>query len=165
MIGHLTLRLAAPADAPAIARLSRDRIETGLGWSWTEARVLHSIGEAATNVVVAQGRGAAPGPQPTLGFGIMRYRDDEAHLLLLAVRASACRRGAGTALVHWLEHAARVAGIGQVYLEARVTNAAARAFYAELGYHEIQTLPGYYQGREACVRLAKDLWLEPWERA
>jgi len=50
-----------------------------------------------------------------------------------------------------------------VYLEARLTNGTARAFYARLGYREIQTLPGYYQGREACVRLAKDLWLTPVE--
>lgn len=165
MIEHLALRLAAPADAAAIARLSRDRIESGLGWSWTEARVLKSIEQVATNVIVAQPRGAARARQPVHGFGIMRYRDDEAHLLLLAVHPSACRRGAGTAIVEWLERSARVAGVGQVYLEARVSNAGARAFYAELGYHEIQTLPGYYQGREACVRLAKDLWLEPWERA
>lgn len=52
-----------------------------------------------------------------------------------------------------------MAGVGQVYLEARLANNVARAFYARLGYHEIQTLPGYYSGREACVRLAKDLWL------
>jgi ribosomal-protein-alanine N-acetyltransferase len=94
-----------------------------------------------------------------LGFGIMKYHDDEAHLLLLAVRADASRCGIGSALVGWLERSALVAGVGQVYLEARLTNATARAFYAQLGYREIQMLPGYYQGREACVRLAKDLWL------
>lgn len=165
MIEHVTLRLARPADAQSIARLSRDRIEAGLGWRWTETRVLHSLADPATNVIVAQSAGTVSRAAEPLGFGIMKYRDDEAHLLLLAVRADACRRGAGTALVGWLETSARAAGLGQIYLEARVTNAAARAFYAALGYLEIQTLPGYYSGREACVRLAKDLWLEPWERA
>ena len=91
----------------------------------------------------------------------MKYHDEEAHLLLLAVRADAGRRGTGAALVTWLERSALIAGVGQVYLEARLANGAARAFYAKLGYREIQTLPGYYQGREACVRLAKDLWLAP----
>ena len=90
-----------------------------------------------------------------------KYLDDEAHLLLLAVPAHAGRRGIGSAMVGWLERSALVAGVGQVYLEARLTNGAARSFYARLGYREIQTLPGYYQGREACVRLAKDLWLAP----
>ena len=70
------------------------------------------------------------------------------------------RRGVGSSLVEWLERSALVAGVGQVMLEARLTNQAARLFYARLGYREIQTLPGYYQGREACVRLARDLWLE-----
>lgn len=149
------LRLARRAEAAGIAALSRDRIEQGLGWSWTAPRVLRSILDPAANVVTAQGGGHM------LGFGIMKYHDDEAHLLLLAVREQAGRRGIGSALVAWLEQSARVAGIGQVYLEARLTNRAARAFYARLGYREIQTLPGYYQGVEACVRLAKDLWLAP----
>ncbi|HEY8707314.1 MAG TPA: GNAT family N-acetyltransferase [Burkholderiaceae bacterium] len=153
MISDLTLRLASRADAPAIARLSRDRIEQGLGWSWTAPRVLRSILDAQTNVVVA--REAAR----LLGFGIMKYHDDDAHLLLLAVRASSCRRGVGAALVAWLERSASVAGIGQVVLEARISNEAARAFYRHLGYREMQTVPGYYAGREAGVRLAKDLRL------
>jgi ribosomal protein S18 acetylase RimI-like enzyme len=149
------LRLATRADAPGIAALSRDRIEQGLGWSWTAPRVQRSIRDPATNVLVAHHAGRM------LGFGIMKYHDDEAHLLLLAVHPRASRRGVGSALVTWLERSARAAGIGQVYLEARLANGAARAFYARLGYREIQTLPGYYQGVEACVRLAKDLWPPP----
>ena len=149
------LRLATRTDAAGIAALSRDRIEQGLGWSWTAPRVLRSIRDPAANVVVARRSGRM------LGFGIMKYHDDEAHLLLLAVHLGASRRGVGSALVAWLERSALAAGIGQVYLEARLANGAARAFYARLGYCEIQTLPGYYQGVEACVRLAKDLWLAP----
>ena len=155
MNGSPTLRLASPADASGIAALSRDRIEHGLGWRWTAPRVLRSIVDAGTNVVVAHEAARR------LGFGIMKYHDDEAHLLLLAVHVDAGRRGIGSALLRWLEQSARVAGVGQVYLEARLANGAARAFYAKHGYREIQTLPGYYQGREACVRLAKDLWLAP----
>jgi len=147
-----TLRLATRNDAPLIARLSRDRIEQGLGWSWTTPRVLRSIADRETNTVVA-----LDGDR-LLGFGIMKYRDDEAHLLLLAVRADHARRGVGTAMLNWLERSALVAGVGQVYLEARATNGEARAFYRGLGYREIQSVPGYYQGREDCVRLAKDLW-------
>ena len=53
MIDHLTLRLATRADSTQIAAMSRDLIERGLGWSWTPRRVLRSIGDAHTNVVVA----------------------------------------------------------------------------------------------------------------
>jgi ribosomal-protein-alanine N-acetyltransferase len=148
------IRLASADDALSIARMSRDLIEHGLGWSWTPLRVRRSIADAATNVALAV-QGALP-----VGFGIMKYRDDEAHLLLLAVAPGQARRGIGRELVGWLEAAARVAGIGQVYLEARFANADGRAFYRRLGYAEIQTVPGYYAGVEASVRMAKDLWSE-----
>jgi ribosomal-protein-alanine N-acetyltransferase len=149
------IRLARRDEAPAIARMSRDQIEQGLGWSWTAPRVLRSIADAQTNVVVL--------PAPTgglAGFGIMKYHDDEAHLLLLAVQRGLQRCGFGSALVAWLEASAQVAGVGQIYLEARASNAAARAFYRHLGYREIQQVEGYYSGREASVRLARDLWLQ-----
>jgi len=152
MIGNLSLRLATRDDAAAIARMSRDLIEQGLGWSWTTPRVLRSVRSADTNAVLALE------DQRIAGFAIMKYGDAEAHLLLLAVQPSAQRRGVGTALTRWVEASALVAGIGQVYLEVRAGNAAARAFYERLGYVAVQGLPGYYQAREAAVRMARDLW-------
>ena len=150
----LTIRLATRSDTVSIARMSRDLIERGLGWSWTPSRVQRSVGDPETNVAVA-GIGGR-----TVAFGIMKYHVDEAHLLLLAVQPDRGRQGIGAALVAWLEASARVAGVGQVYLEARATNGGARAFYRRLGYDEIQRVPGYYRGVEASVRMAKDLWLE-----
>lgn len=150
----ITIRLATPGDALRIARMSRDLIERGLGWSWTPLRVQRSIADLETNVAVAAINGAP------VGFGIMKYHADEVHLLLLAVQPACARQGIGAALVAWLEASARIAGAGQAYLEARAANAGARAFYRRLGYEEVQMLPGYYQGLEASVRMAKDLWLE-----
>jgi ribosomal-protein-alanine N-acetyltransferase len=152
MTPALQIRLASSADAPRIAAMSRDLIEVGLGWSWTEGRVLRSVVDANTNVAVAYDE------DELVAFGIMKYRDDEAHLHLLAVRESHRRRGVGRALMAWLERTALVAGIGVVYLEARSNNEAARAFYRELGYKEIKVVRGYYRGVESAVRLAKDLW-------
>jgi len=143
------IRFAAVADVAWIAELSRDRIEGGLGWSWTRPRVLRCLQHPESNVVVGV-RGSE-----RAGFGIMKYGDTEAHLLLLAVQPRHVRRGVGAALVAWLERSAVVAGIGRVSLEARQDNAGARAFYRRLGYAEIEVLPGYYGGRETCVRLAR----------
>lgn len=160
MVDATQLRLAVPDDAPAIAALSRDRIELGLGWRWTAPRVLRCILDRATNVVVMPGQPGARSKRggPMLGgFGIMKYHDDEAHLLLLAVDVRAARCGIGSAMVAWLEASAWAAGIGRIQLEARDTIEAACAFYARLGYHEVQRLAGYYNGREACVQLAKVL--------
>lgn len=153
MIADTTLRLAHRGHAHAIATLSRDRIERGLGWSWTARRVVRSIADADTNVLVALD--AADALQ---GFGIMKYGDDEAHLLLLAVQAARGRRGIGSALMGWLEAAALTAGVRSIFLEAREANGPARAFYRRLGYREVDLLPGYYQGREDSVRLLKNLW-------
>ncbi|HUL63182.1 MAG TPA: ribosomal protein S18-alanine N-acetyltransferase [Burkholderiaceae bacterium] len=152
MTPALQIRLAHSADAPRIAAMSRDLIEVGLGWSWTEGRVLRSVVDPNTNVAVAYDE------DELVGFGIMKYRDDEAHLHLLAVRESHRRRGVGSALMAWLERTALVAGIGVVYLEARSSNEVARAFYRALGYQEIKVVRGYYRGVESAVRLAKDLW-------
>src|ERR1700751_1602325 len=104
MIAHHGGRMACGADAQAIAGMSRDCIEPGRGWSWRPARVRRSIADASTNVVV---RKDALG---LAGFAIMKYGDEEAHLLLLAGDARRRRRGVGSALLARLESAAPTAG-------------------------------------------------------
>jgi len=150
MIDASEIRLALPQDAVRIATMSRDYVEDGLGWGWTPARVLRGIRDRATNVVVAEcGADLA-------GFGIMKYLDDDAHLLLFAVKPEYRRRGVGSGLVTWLESTATTAGIELIFLETRATNTAAREFYAARGYRELATLPRYY-GSEDAVRIGKDL--------
>ena len=150
-----TIRIATRADASAISEMSRDLIEHGLGWSWTRERVLRSLRHPDTNAVIAL-RG-----QDRAGFAIMKYGDEEAHLLLLAVHPGHARHGVGSSLVEWLEASARIAGIARVILEARRSNSAAHAFYLALGYAQTQVLPGYYGGREASVRMGKPLAVRP----
>ena len=152
MITQHDIRLAGEPDAQAIACLSRDCIEAGLGWSWRPARVLRSITEPSTNVVVCREHGSLA------GFAVMKYGDEEAHLLLLAVDPRKLRRGVGSALMSWLEETARTAGLGVIRLEARCANSPALAFYRHLGYREVARVPGMYRGMEDGVRLAKDLW-------
>jgi ribosomal-protein-alanine N-acetyltransferase len=154
MIADTTIRLATPRDAQTIAELSRDLIEVDLGWVWTPERIAAAMRKPDTNVAVAQLGDAV------IGFGIMKYKDDEAYLHLFAVRASHQRMGVGTALIAWLEKTARTAGIGLIYLEARLANAAGRAFYQTLGYREIKVVHGMYRGVEDGVRIGKDLWVQ-----
>lgn len=152
MITDCQIRLGLPSDVRRIAEMSRDYIEYGLGWRWRPGQILAAIDAPDTNVAVAcRGNRLA-------GFGLMQYRDDEAHLILLAVQAQDRRCRVGSALLTWLETCARTAGIGTVYLEARSRNLEARAFYRRHGYREIALVPGYYQGREDGVRIARDLW-------
>lgn len=151
MIALPEIRLATASDARDIALLSKNEIERGLGWGWTEHRVRRSIFDRSTNAVVARVE------QVLAGFAIMRYGDDRAHLVLLGVNPEYRRRGIGTMLISWLENTLTVAGIRFVQVEVRQTNLVAQAFYASLGYERINTTFGYYRGREAAIHLVKEI--------
>ena len=153
MIDACEIRLARPADAGRIAAMSRDFIEYGLSWGWNTARVARRIRHRATNVVVAERA------EDIVGFGVMEYHDVDAHLLLFGVEPIYRYRGIGSGLLGWLETTASTAGVELIFLEARVTNQAARAFYKARGYRELAVLPRYYSGREDAVRIGKDLAL------
>jgi ribosomal-protein-alanine N-acetyltransferase len=152
----LTVRLATADDADDIASLSRDEIESGLGWSWTAARVRRCIRDRDTNVAIARDVAGA-----LAGFGIMTYRDDSAHLSLFAVDPAHRRHGVGRVLLCWLEEVGRTAGIRRIGVECRRGNVAARNFYGELGFQEITIVRGYYAGREDAIRLEKHLAPHP----
>ena len=147
-------RPATPGDAPRLAAMSRDLVETGLGWSWVPSRVAWHVRAPESVVLVARERAR------TAGFAIMRFAVEDAHLDLLAVSPAYRRLGVGRGLIAWLEESALVAGISVVYLEVRADNDAARSFYAKLGYRPIQRVPRYYDGRETAIRMARDLWCD-----
>ena len=136
----LSLKLARPSDAAAIADMSRVLIEYGLRWRWTSERVAASIRDPNVNVLVARANSRI------VGFAIMRYGDDSAHLDLLAVAPAYRRCGIARQILEWLEKCAVVAGIFTVALEVRAGNEAAQMFYRRMGYQSLKELPGYYQG-------------------
>ena len=145
------LGLARGADAREIAEMSRDLVEHGLTWSWTPARVQHCICGRESSVVVArrEGRVAA--------FAIMHFGDEVAHLNLLAVALAHRRQGLGRRLMGWLTATAIEAGVFRINLELRTGNEPARVFYERLGFDERGVVQGYYQGREAALRMSRRL--------
>ena len=147
----ITLRLARASEAPVIAAMSRDLIETGLGWSWDSERVARAIRARDTTALVACDR------MRVAGFAIMHFGDEHAHLNLLAVRPSHQRQGIGRCMVNWLIESALVAGIATVTLELRTANTAARRFYQSLGFADATHIPGYYRGRETALRTSRAL--------
>ena len=147
----LTFGLARLADAGQIASMSRDLIETGLQWSWVPERVAHQIRCPDTVVVVARDQSSV------IGFAIMQFFAEHAHLNLLGVDRSYQHLGVGRRVIEWLEKSARVAGVFTVRLEVRATNRNARAFYRKLGYREVSRLQRYYCNRETGIRMTRDL--------
>jgi len=147
----INIRLAEPRDAQAIALMSRDLVEAGLGWKYDAARVQRAIRDRDTVTLVAAQRGGIA------GFGIMEFGDERAHLVLLAVKPLQRRGGIGRALLAWLIESARTAGMESVHLELRAANEAARGFYRAMEFSETVTVPGYYRGREAALRMLRVL--------
>ncbi|MEA2697319.1 MAG: [ribosomal protein S18]-alanine N-acetyltransferase [Myxococcales bacterium] len=153
-----TLGLAQAGDALEIAEMSRDWVEQGLTWSWTPARVQNSISGADSSVVVARRRDVRRGDARHIAaFAIMHFGEDTAHLNLLAVAPDYRRQGLGRQLLDWLTATAIEAGVFRINLELRTHNEGARAFYKDLGFDELGEINGYYQGREAALRMSRRL--------
>ena len=164
----ITIRLAEPRDAQAIALMSRDFIEAGLGWKYDAARVMRAIRDRETLCVVACESGkaastsAAAGMRGAItGFAIMEFGDERAHLVLLAVRPSHRRLGIGQRLLEWLVESARVAGMASIHIEQRSNNDAARRFYRAMSFYETVLVPGYYRSgegrKEGALRMLRVL--------
>ena len=158
----ITIRPAEPRDAQAVAMMSRDFVESGLGWKYDAARVLRAIRDRETLAVVACESGKSAGARGALtGFAIMELGDERAHLVLLAVRPSHRRLGIGQHLLEWLLESARIAGMASIHLELRAGNDAARRFYRAMGFYETVLVPGYYRSgegrKEGALRMLRVL--------
>lgn len=146
-----TLRLASACDARTISLMSRDLIEAGLGWSYRPERIARLILDHDTNVLIAARHGKP------VGFAVMSFGEERAHLALLAVRPPHQRQGVARRMLEWLVECAASAGIASLHLELRAGNAAALAFYRHMGFAERYVVPGYYHGRESALRMQRVL--------
>ena len=162
----ITIRPAEPRDSQAIATMSRDFIESGLGWKYDAARVMRAMRDRETLAVVAcegakTSTAASSNRGAVAGFAIMEFGDERAHLMLLAVRPSHRRLGIGQRMLDWLLESARVAGMASIHLELRAGNDAARRFYRAMGFYETVLVPGYYRSgegrKEGALRMLRVL--------
>ena len=145
----VTLRPARAGDAQAMAVMSRDFIESGLGWRYSPARITRIMAERDTMALVTCD---AAGVQ---GFALMQFGDERAHLLLMCVQPAQRRLGLARRMIEWLVTSARVAGIASIHLELRADNHAAFDFYRRMGFAETFVVPGYYGGRIAARRMLR----------
>jgi ribosomal-protein-alanine N-acetyltransferase len=147
----ISLELARPSDAHAFALMSRDLIETGLGWTYRGERIAQLIRDPDIAALAARDGGQA------IGFVVMRFGDHYAHLVLLAVRPSHRRRGIARRMLAWQVQSALTAGMMSIHVELRAANDAAFALYEAIGFTETFRIPGYYGGRETAVRMIRML--------
>jgi [ribosomal protein S18]-alanine N-acetyltransferase len=145
------LSLASLRHAETLALMSRDLIEAGLGWGYRPERMAQLITARDTSTLIAHERTRC------VGFAVMTFGDERAHLVLLAVRPTHRRRGIARQMLAWLLDSAITAGMASIHLELLEDNASARAFYRAMDFTETMRLPGYYRGRKAAVRMIRML--------
>jgi ribosomal protein S18 acetylase RimI-like enzyme len=150
-LADVDLRLARRADAPTLAAMSRDLIETDLGWHYRPERIGQLMRDPETVTLVASAGEA------TAGFAIMTLGDERSHLVLLAVQPRQQRRGIGRRLTEWLVETAMTAGMVAIDVELRAGNLPAHALYRAAGFTEMRRLPGYYRARETAIRMTRRL--------
>jgi ribosomal protein S18 acetylase RimI-like enzyme len=113
--------------------------------------VQHFISGPESSVVVARRE------RQIAAFAIMHFGDEVAHLNLLAVAPEHRLQGLGRQLMSWLTTTAIEAGVFRINLELRTRNESARLFYECLGFDQLGVVQGYYQGREAALRMSRRL--------
>ena len=131
--------------------LSRDHVEAGLSWNWRAERVARWIRHRETNVAVAMSA------TELAGFGIMRYQDTDAHLMLFAVAADISASRYRHGIDGWLETTAMTAGIELIWLEARANNSDGARVLRRARLSDARHMHRYYSGVEDAVRIGKDL--------
>ena len=85
---------------------------------------------------------------------------DEAHLLNIGVSSSKRRQGFGTDLLEKIIYASEAMGSDQIFLEVRVSNAAATSLYLDFGFKQIGVRKDYYrlpEGQEDALLMSKSL--------
>ncbi len=125
------VRRARPEDAAAIAAIQRSSAEAA---QWDPAGYEVQVAESDGKVV---------------GFLVTRaVAADEIEILNLAVADAHRRSGIGSALVQSVVEHFR----GDVFLEVRESNTAARKLYERLRFEEVSRRQEYYENpTEACV--------------
>ena len=111
---------------------------------WTRGNFMDSL-NAGYHCWVAECDGAL------VGYCVVAFAANEAHLLNLSVAAAWQRIGLGRAMLEFAINLAKDAAARRIFLEVRVSNVAARALYTRCGFSEIGTRRGYYAahgGRE-----------------
>jgi ribosomal-protein-alanine N-acetyltransferase len=146
----LRCRAMHRSDLPAVLAIERASYE----FPWTEGifRDCLRMGYSswvATNTL-----------DEILGYCLMSYAMDEAHILNICVAPDCRRGGIGGYLLDHLLAQARQHEVGWVLLEVRRSNLAAIKLYQDAGFHEIGERRNYYparSGREDALVLGQCL--------
>ena len=143
---HPVIRNVSPRDLPAIALLEAECFP---GDPWSEKLLREAAVHPDTVFWVAEalcGKDGTEAYETVLaGYCILRTVLDEGSIDNICVAPAFRRQGIARALLEAaMEQAKAEYGATTFTLEVRISNEAARALYASLGFEEAGIRPGYY---------------------
>lgn len=141
------LEKAGPEDAQTISELSRDEIELGLEWYWTESQILRAIRRMNTLVVKASIR------THFAGVGALDLYPEFVDLSLLATVPKWRRRGVAEKMVQDFMSYSVTIGIDTMRVKLRESNTDAALFYQHQGFVLKDCLDAYYRNGETALEL------------
>ena len=92
-----------------------------------------------------------------VGYGGVQIGVDEAEIELIAVSEMYRRCGRGREILESLLAIAKARGARRVFLEVRVSNAAAQILYLKCGFVGLYARPRYYEDEEDAIVMVKEL--------
>jgi ribosomal-protein-alanine N-acetyltransferase len=131
MADRFRIRQATRSDIPALVAIERLAFTD----PWPPAAF---IGCLTSYLIVAVWE------DRVVGYLVARFTDREGEILNLAVHPEDRRGGAAKGLVGRALDDFAGAGVGEVHLEVRKSNAPAQSLYRTFGFREVGTRPGYY---------------------
>ena len=140
----MTLQVAAPADAAALAALHAAAFPPAEAWGGNAIALM--LGLPGAYGLWSAGQ----------GFVLARAAGGEAEILTLAVLPAARRQGVGAALLAAALQGAVLRAAAVMFLEVAAGNAAALALYRAAGFVEVGRRRRYYaDGDDALVMRRK----------
>lgn len=139
-------------DVPAVLALEQSAYE----FPWTEGIFKDCLRVGYHSFVIERDEKIA-------GYVLMNTVVGEAHVLNLCVAPGLRRQGIARSLLDYIIDLAVALKSVSLFLEVRVSNAAALALYQSSGFDEIGIRRNYYPapvGREDAIMLVKQLDLE-----
>jgi ribosomal-protein-alanine N-acetyltransferase len=122
---------------------------------WSKNGFLYHYRTSPDGFMVAEERGKVIGyavAKIEIAFKVRSLRiSRRCHLANLAVEPGHRGRGVGSRLLREVIRYAESRGAGEVYLEVRSRNRAARRFYEKRGFSEEKYKKGYYSNDDAVI--------------
>lgn len=153
MVHRSGLRKMTSVDVPAVYA-----IELAVADSpWTEKLFADCIRVGYECWVLVDG-------DQVMGYGILSYSANEAHVLQLAIHPNHHHCGLGQKLLQHLLSMAKINGADEIFLEVRESNTPAINLYKKYSFVEIGIRKGYYpaasegQPKQNAITMALPLW-------